>query len=44
MSKPKALNYDVTPDGQRSLIAVTENPPIEPAITLLVNWPAVLEK
>ena len=39
-----AQNYDVTPDGQRFLIAVTEDAPIEPPITLLVNWPAVLER
>jgi serine/threonine protein kinase len=37
-----AHNYDVTPDGQRFLIAVTEDAPTEPPITLLVNWPAAL--
>jgi eukaryotic-like serine/threonine-protein kinase len=39
-----AHNYDVTPDGQRFLVAVTEDSPVEPPITLLVNWPAALEK
>ena len=31
-------NYDVTPDGQRFLVAVTDDAPAEPPITVLVNW------
>ena len=37
-----ANNYDVTPDGQRFLIAVAEGSTTEPAITFLVNWAAAL--
>ena len=35
-------NYDVTPDGQRFLVAVTDDAPAEPPITVLVNWTAAL--
>lgn len=38
-----APNYDVTPDGQRFLIAVTDDSPAELPITLVVNWPAALK-
>jgi hypothetical protein len=39
-----AINYDVTPDGQRFLIAVTEGLAVEPPITFLVNWTAALQQ
>jgi serine/threonine protein kinase len=38
-----AKNYDMTPDGQRFVIASTDNSPTEPPITLLVNWTAALQ-
>lgn len=37
-----ASNYDVSPDGQRFLIAATEGVAVEPPITLLVNRAAAL--
>jgi Tol biopolymer transport system component len=38
-----AINYDVTPDGQRFLIASTEGSAVESPITFLVNWTAALK-
>jgi hypothetical protein len=35
-------NYDVTPDGQRFLIAVTDGTTSQPPTTLLVNWTSAL--
>jgi eukaryotic-like serine/threonine-protein kinase len=35
-------NYDVTPDGQRFMVAVTDDAPAEPPITVLMNWRAAL--
>jgi serine/threonine protein kinase len=37
-----AQNYDVTPDGQRFLVAVTEGTQSETPITILTNWTAAL--
>jgi Tol biopolymer transport system component len=37
-----AVNYDVTPDGQRFLIAETEGSSAEVPTTFLVNWTAAL--
>ena len=37
-----AYNYDVTPDGQRFLIAVTEGTQGETPITLLTNWTSAI--
>lgn len=39
-----ARNYDVTPDGQRFLIAVTDEGTTEQPITLLVNWTSALQR
>ena len=38
-----AHNFDVTPDGQRFLIALTEDSSTEPPITLVVNWTSALK-
>ena len=38
-----ANNYDVTRDGQRFLVAVSESSPTETPITLVVNWTTALE-
>jgi eukaryotic-like serine/threonine-protein kinase len=38
-----AHNFDVTPDGQRFLIALTENSTTEPPITFVVNWTSALK-
>jgi hypothetical protein len=39
-----ANNYDVTPDGQRFLVAITEGTPGETPITVLTNWTAALSR
>jgi Tol biopolymer transport system component len=39
-----AVNFDVTPDGQRFLIAVTESSVNETPLTVLVNWSAALRQ
>jgi hypothetical protein len=39
-----ADNYDVTADGQRFLIAQTDNEPTEVPITFVVNWTAALRQ
>jgi len=38
-----AQNYDVAPDGQRFLIALTEDASIEPPITLVTNWTSAIK-
>jgi Tol biopolymer transport system component len=40
---PSAYPYDVTPDGRRFLIAVSEPDPQTPPVQVIVNWPALLE-
>jgi Tol biopolymer transport system component len=39
-----AINYDVTPDGRRFLVGVTEGTPGETPITVLTNWTAALSR
>jgi hypothetical protein len=36
-------NYDVTRDGRRFLVAVSESSPTETPITLVVNWTSALK-
>ena len=43
-SGSNAANYAVTPDGQRFLIAVSEDGAAEPPTTFLVNWTAALRR
>ena len=35
--------YDVTPDGQRFLVAAAPSQPAEP-LSVIVNWPALVKK
>jgi dipeptidyl aminopeptidase/acylaminoacyl peptidase len=39
-----ALNYDVSGDGQRFIVSSIVEGPAASSITLVVNWPAELEK
>jgi hypothetical protein len=36
--------YEVAPGGQRFLVRATPQPPVPQALTVLVNWPAMLKK
>ncbi len=46
LSLPASITplYDVTPDGQRFIVATSADPAASSSITLLTNWPALLEK
>lgn len=39
-----AREYDVTPDGQRFLVAVAPNDDAMPPLTLVQNWHAALKR
>jgi eukaryotic-like serine/threonine-protein kinase len=39
-----STTYDVAPDGQRFLVAVNVPDPNVPPITIVLNWPAVLNR
>ncbi len=38
-----AQNFAVSPDGQRFLVAITEDSAAEPPITFVANWTAALK-
>ena len=38
-----AREYDVTPDGQRFLVAVASGDDVMPPLTLIQNWSAALK-
>jgi hypothetical protein len=39
-----AINYDVSPDGQRFLILSTQDNAATTPITLVVNWTGLMKK
>jgi hypothetical protein len=41
---PQAIGGDVTPDGQKFLIAIRSEEDEEQPVTLVTNWPAGLKR
>ena len=41
---PNGFDYDITPDGQRILLNVVDDRQPQDPITVVVNWPALLNR